>query len=111
VLVAGNNNPANAWFHHQEHGFRYYPDLVILGVTLGNDITWHNYGAGLIPETGPDGSVRLRLESSERPDGRRDTWLALPPDAYRAPSPVQALHRLAVEERARRVYSTPRVLW
>lgn len=39
VLISGHNNPANAWYYHQEHGRKYQPHVVILGVTLGNDLT------------------------------------------------------------------------
>jgi len=43
VMISGHNNPANAWYHYQEFGHRYHPHIVILGTTLGNDLTWHSY--------------------------------------------------------------------
>ena len=36
VIISGHNNPANAWYHWQEHGHRFQPDLVVVGVTVGN---------------------------------------------------------------------------
>ena len=59
VLIAGNKNPANSWYYLQEHGRKFNPHIVILGVTLGNDLTWHNYKAGLIPEQTSDGETIL----------------------------------------------------
>jgi hypothetical protein len=50
VLISGHNNPANAWYHWQAHGRFYQPNLVILGLTVGNDLTSHNFGAGVMPE-------------------------------------------------------------
>ena len=53
VMISGHNNPANAWYYYQQHGRAYHPDLVILGLTIGNDFISHNYCyGGLIPETG-----------------------------------------------------------
>ena len=52
-MISGHNNPANAWYYYQQHGRTYHPDLVILGLTIGNDFISHNYCyGGLIPETG-----------------------------------------------------------
>lgn len=49
VLISGHNNPANAWYHWQTHGRHLHPDFVILGLTMGNDLTSHNFGAGVLP--------------------------------------------------------------
>ena len=49
VLISGQNDPANAWYHWQQHGHALRPHMVILGLTLGNDITWHNLGGGVMP--------------------------------------------------------------
>jgi hypothetical protein len=43
VIVSAHNNPVDAWYAYQEFGHRYDPHLVVLGVTLGNDLTWHSY--------------------------------------------------------------------
>jgi len=51
VMISGHNNPTNAWYYFQEHGFRFKPNIVIQGITLGNDITWHNLNATFIPDT------------------------------------------------------------
>lgn len=82
VLVSGHNNPANAWYHFQEHGQRYHPDLVVLGVTLGNDLTWYSYGTDMLPVTAPDGSVSLRWTGNLDPDGSARPELFLPADSY-----------------------------
>jgi hypothetical protein len=86
VLISGHNNPTNAWYYFQEHGYKYAPRLVILGVTLGNDLTWYSYQASFIPTAGPDGAVDLRPVASPRQVGREQPDLLLPADAYRAPS-------------------------
>ena len=59
VLISGHNNPTTAWYSYQEHGSRYEPDLVVLGVTLTNDFTWNNYGVDMLPVVGGDGVVTL----------------------------------------------------
>lgn len=38
VLIASLSEPTTAWFWLEEYGFEYHPDLVILGLTIGNDI-------------------------------------------------------------------------
>jgi hypothetical protein len=83
VLISGHNNPANAWYYFQEHGFRYHPDLVILGVTLGNDLTWTSYGATLVPEPDDGGQRRLRLVPPMIQADPGNAELLLPDDAYR----------------------------
>lgn len=82
VMSAGHNNPANAWYYYQEHGRKYNPDLVILGLTMGNDFTAHNYRSGLLPEPGEDGRIALRKAASRidmRSPGPR---VLLPEAAY-----------------------------
>jgi hypothetical protein len=86
VLISGHNNPANAWYYFQEHGYRYAPRLVILGVTLGNDLTWYSYKAGFVPSTGPGGAVDLKPGTPLQQAGRERLDLLLPSNAYRAPS-------------------------
>ncbi len=84
VLIAGNNNPANAWYYYQEHGHKYKPNLVILGVTLGNDLTWHNFRGGLIPAA--NGTLALRSPSGVGQDERQKPTLMLPSQAFVPPS-------------------------
>lgn len=43
VMISAHGNPADAWYGFQEFGKRYHPQLVILGVTLGNDLTWNSF--------------------------------------------------------------------
>jgi hypothetical protein len=38
VLIVSISEPATAWLWLEEYGFKYHPDLIILGVALGNDI-------------------------------------------------------------------------
>ena len=101
VLIAGHNNPANAWYYWQEHGHHYQPSVVILGVTLGNDLTWTSYGTTLVPATALDGSVRLRLVPPLRQASPRYASLALPEAAYQQPSRWEAWHdrELALRKR------------
>ena len=49
VVISGHNNPANTWYHWQTFGRYIHPHFVILGLTLGNDISTHNFGAGVLP--------------------------------------------------------------
>ena len=49
LIISGHNNPANAWYHWQTHGRHFHPHFVILGLTMGNDLTSHNFGAGVLP--------------------------------------------------------------
>ena len=55
VMISGHNNPADAWYYYQEFGHRYHPQLVILGVTLGNDLTWHGYRSTFQPAINRNG--------------------------------------------------------
>jgi len=49
LVISGHNNPANAWYHWQTHGRHFHPHFVILGLTMGNDLISHNFGAGVAP--------------------------------------------------------------
>lgn len=63
VMISGHNNPTNAWYWYQEYGRRYHPDLLLLGVTLGNDLAWNNFRATFVPVV--DGG-RAALAKTER---------------------------------------------
>jgi hypothetical protein len=91
VLISGHTCSTNAWYYVQEHGRRYHPQVVLLGVTLGNDITWHNYGAGFRPVRGASGHERLELALPLQMAGRNQPQLMLPADAYDEPGPWDAL--------------------
>lgn len=39
VLVAAVEEPARYWLYLQEYGFKYHPDLILVGICIGNDIT------------------------------------------------------------------------
>lgn len=59
LVISGHNNPANAWYHWQTQGRHFHPHFVILGLTMGNDLTSHNFGAGVLPVVeSPDYLVR-----------------------------------------------------
>ncbi len=90
VLISGHNNPVDAWYHFQEHGGKYHPHIVLLGVTLGNDLTWHSYGSAFVPQWGPQGSVSLQLGVGEAKGVGK--MLLLPTDAYTAPSTFERIH-------------------
>lgn len=82
VLISGQNNPANAWYAYQEHGHKYHPELVILGLTIGNDFTGHNYGYGLLPETGENGQIVLRKARAHIDPASHGVRVLLPSAAY-----------------------------
>jgi hypothetical protein len=82
VMISGHNNPTNAWYYFQHHGYRYKPDLVLLGVTIGNDLAWNNYRATFVPVR--DGQGRPALEKSDRPwqDEHKGEGLMIPEEGY-----------------------------
>ncbi len=63
VMISGHNNPTNAWYYFQEFGHRYHADLVLLGVTLGNDLTWHPYQTTFKPDMDDSGDTILRHQT------------------------------------------------
>jgi len=86
VLISGHNNPANAWYYYQEHGHKYHPELVILGLTIGNDFISHNYCyGGLFPEIGENGHLLLRKADSSLGPVSLGMLVLLPDAAYRHP--------------------------
>ena len=97
VLIAGNKNPANSWYYLQEHGRKFNPHIVILGVTLGNDLTWHNYKAGLIPEKTSDGETILSPADPAQQAGRNRDSLLLPDEAYTPPSVFDGLSDIFIQ--------------
>ena len=61
VMISGHNNPVNAWYYLQEHGHKFNPDVVIVGITLGNDLSWHSYNAGFVPTLDNQGRRLLKV--------------------------------------------------
>ncbi len=86
VMISGHNNPCDAWFYFQEHGRKYAPQLVIVGVTLGNDLTWQGYRRWMIPVPTVDGSVRLRFDGKSMDLVPKNLGVLLPPGAFDPPS-------------------------
>src|SRR5215813_5053911 len=78
VLISGHNNPANAWYYFQEHGRRFHPHLVILGVTLGNDLTWYSFGSSVLAAD----TEHVKLSSHPTQTGSEKPDLLLPVYAY-----------------------------
>ncbi|HEV8712794.1 MAG TPA: hypothetical protein VGX03_08215 [Candidatus Binatia bacterium] len=99
VLVAGHNNPANAWYYYQEHGQKYHADVVILGLTVGNDFTSHNYRYGLLPEAGENGRIVLRKAGSQINMASPGSRVLLPEAAYRPASRWEGLEDKEVSVR------------
>ena len=89
VMISGHNNPAQALYNYQEHGWKYSPQLVILGITVGNDITPRDYKKRFWPEPGASGGDVPRLIISDRP-AEQPKWrdLFLPNDAYLESHPI-----------------------
>jgi hypothetical protein len=84
VMISNESNPAICWYRYQEHGWKYDPDLVILGITIGNDITPREYKKTLWPVSNESEDGTTRLTESNRPAAQqmgRD--LLLPAKAYR----------------------------
>ena len=83
VMISCEHNPAASWYRYQEHGWKYDPDLVILGITIGNDITPRDYKKTLWPVSNGSEGGTARLAKNQRPAAHpmgRD--LLLPAEAY-----------------------------
>lgn len=83
VMVSCENNPSVCWYRYQEHGYKYNPDLVIVGVTIGNDISPRDYKKKLFPVSKAVGEGIPRLTKSEELPAQRNEELLLPPEAFR----------------------------
>ncbi len=81
VLISGHNNPANAWYHWQAHGRHFQPDLVILGLTIGNDLTSHNFGAGVLP-VAQSMDMLLTTDPAASMAGVNDGHAMIPDDGF-----------------------------
>lgn len=81
VMIAGHNNPALAWYYYQEYGAKYHPHLVILGVTLANDLTWQHYKIRVFPTIDADGLLFLQF-AAEQEKISVSLDLPLPQEAY-----------------------------
>jgi hypothetical protein len=101
VLSAGNNNPARHWYYYQEHGRKYHPHLVLMGITLANDLTWHSYKAGVVPALDGKGRPFLQLRHSDDRSARSRIDLFLPSDAYDQMNWFDTFHLRELEIRAR----------
>jgi hypothetical protein len=89
-MLSGHNNPAAALYNYQEHGWRYGSRLVILGITVGNDITPRSYKKSLWPDRNPTDDSGFKLIASDRP-AEQNPWkdLYLPNDAYTPKTPLR----------------------
>ncbi len=99
VMISGHNNPANAWYAFQEHGRKYSPGLVILGITLGNDLCWQGYGRWMKPVIGADGRTRLRYEPGNREIATALNGVLLPTDAFEPASAWEIFPRAEMKLR------------
>lgn len=91
VMISGHDNPANALYYLQEHGWKYAPHLVILGVTLGNDLTWNNYKGGMQPQISNSGRTSLKYISGYGESKKSSVDLLLPEDAFTPRVPATEL--------------------
>ena len=83
VLISCENNPAACWYRYQEHGWKYHPQLVILGITICNDITPRDYKNTLWPESNEAEGGTVRLSKMQRPAAHQmGRELLLPAEAY-----------------------------
>lgn len=99
VMISGHNNPARAWYNYQEYGYKYQPQLVILGVTLGNDFTWSDYKYTLIPQHTADNGTTLTLDTTGSYPSRGKKDLILPPQAFRTDSQLKWSDKLELTVR------------
>jgi hypothetical protein len=91
VMISGHNNPAAALYNYQEHGWKYNSQLVILGITVGNDITPRSYKKSLWPDRDPSEDADFKLIVSDRPrPADQSGWhdLYLPDDAFVEKAPL-----------------------
>lgn len=93
VMISGHNNPANAWYHYQEFGHRYHPQVVILGATLGNDLTWHSYRSTFQPAINDRGK-RILLWQTDGPQAANPAQGWFPNEAYTTPEKFLLLERI-----------------
>jgi hypothetical protein len=100
VMISGQNNPADAWYAFQEHGRKYAPQVVILGVTVGNDLTWQGYRRWMKPVPAEGGATRLRFDPGSL-EIARENWGVMLPDRAFAPASAWDLWTRA-EMKARR---------
>ncbi|HEU4683870.1 MAG TPA: hypothetical protein VFS39_05145 [Nitrospira sp.] len=84
VMISGHNNPTNAWYYYQEFGHHYHPQIVILGVTLGNDLTWHSYRSTFQPMVNSKGEAMLAWNGKLVQSQSASSYL--PKEAYIDPS-------------------------
>ncbi len=92
VLVAAIEEPATGLYYLERHGLAFEPQVVMLGLTLGNDIAqvYFNLGASGHYRLEPPGSAPALVLN---PDADRPASLArveqplLPPEALSGPGP------------------------
>ena len=82
VMISSHNNPTNAWYCYQRHGYKYKPNLVLLGVTLGNDLTWNSYRVTFAPVKDARGKLSLEPTQETVRDTQKGQGLMIPEDAY-----------------------------
>jgi len=66
----------------QRHGYKYTPDLVLLGVTLGNDLTWNSYRSTFVPVRDAEGKLALEWTHKPAQDDHKGVDLIIPSDVY-----------------------------
>jgi hypothetical protein len=80
VMVSGHNNPLVAAYYFQEIGRKFNPNMVILGVSLGNDLTWKiNSGINIEPIKNDIGNWSVRRLEEE---SKKYSFFLLPKEAY-----------------------------
>jgi hypothetical protein len=83
VMISCEHNPAANWYQYQEHSWKYNPHLVILGITIGNDITPRDYKKTLWPVSDGSEDGITRLTENHRPATHQmERNLLLPAAAY-----------------------------
>jgi len=100
VMISCEDNPAVSWYRYQRHGWKYSPQVVILGITIGNDVTPRDYKDTLWPDShGSDDGVP-RLVRDQRPsEHQKGTELLLPAEAFREKAVTDLLLDIEIEGR------------
>ena len=86
VMISIHTDPVMSWYYCQEEGWRYHPHLILLGITLGNDIAWHDYQTTFKAIPQQDGSLLLSYEPKKENqlEKIKNRTIPLPQEAYRS---------------------------
>lgn len=95
ILVAETEEPATALYYMDKFGLQLKPQIVILGITLGNDITEAYLGLGRqYSITTTNGQLDIRI-NKKRLSGLSLATYKIPPEYLKSENPLQRFIRRA----------------